>query len=260
MANPTLPLCFAVLLAGPLLAQSPEGHIARGDSLNDLFMPGDALEEYKSAILLEPRDYGALWRAARSQVDVAKLLLGDTDVIKRARDSAYAIARDFAVRAVEFAPNEADGHFTLALALGQLSRTRGGKERVRFGREIYDEAARSLELDPDHDGAHHILGAWHAEVKRLSGLTRFLAKTFMGGGFMDRANWDSSVVHLERAVELRPSYIHHRLELAEVYIDLKRFDEARAQLELIPGLRQSDVLDDRHRERAAQLRTEITAR
>src|SRR5437762_9134150 len=49
-------------------------------------------------------------------------------------------------------------------------------------------------------------------VKRLSGFTRFFAKTLFGAGFMSRANWPDAVKNLERAVALNPRNIYHRSE------------------------------------------------
>jgi hypothetical protein len=203
-------------------------------------------------------NYEALWKLARAEVDVAKQLLGDEH--EDERDRRFNDAWIYAAEAVRVDSLDAEGHFMLAMVMGRLSRTKGGKERVRFGKEIYNGAARALELDPQHDGAHHVLGAWHAEVKRLSGITKFFAKTFLGGGFLGIAHWDSATVHLERSVEIRPDYIYHRLELAEVYIDLERYVEARAQLEQIQSLPIADVMDPIHKETAAGLLRELDER
>lgn len=231
--------------------------LARGDSFDVALRPMEALDQYKAALALAPDSYDALWRAARSQVDVAKTIKGDHPYTRGVRDSVYSVAQSYAERAIAADSMGADGHFALALVLGQLSRTRSGKERVTFARQIYDQSARALALDPEHDGAEHILGAWHAEIKRLSGITKFFARTFLGAGFMDRAAWDSAVVHLERSVAIRPDYIHHHLELAEVYVDLERYADARHQLELIPSLPDGDVLDPDYRAAAATLLARI---
>jgi thioredoxin-like negative regulator of GroEL len=98
-----------------------------------------------------------------------------------------------------------------------------------------------------------VLGAWHAEVRRLSGVQRFFAKTLFGGGFMNQASWDTAVWHLERAVASRPEHVYHRLELAEVLVDLKRYTQAREQLERIPQLPVRDVLDEQYKREAAEL-------
>jgi tetratricopeptide (TPR) repeat protein len=241
-------------------AQVPDPRLARIDSLHDAMQPAAALAEAKALLTGNAGHYGALWRAARSQVDVAKRIRGEHEYTRAIRDSVYAEAERFARRAVAADSSDAEGRFVLALALGELSRTRGGKERVSFARVIYDETAAALARDPAHDGAHHILGAWHAEIMRLSGVTRFFARTLLGAGFMSRAAWDSAAVHLERAVALDPDYVHHRLELAEIYVDMERWAEAAAHLEAIPGLPTRDVLDDLHRAAATALLDRVRAR
>ncbi len=237
-------------LAAPAVAQSPADHIARGDSLSAALQPEAALAEFRQALAMDATAYAALWRAADATVDVAKQL---PDPYRARRDSLYRAAQIYAEAAIQADSLGADGHFELAQALGRYARTRGGRERVRSGRIIYHEAARALALNPGHDGAHHVLGAWHAEVKRLPGVTRFLAKMLLGAGFLDRASWDSATTHLEQAVALRPDFIYHRLELAQVYLDRNRPGAAREQLERIATLLVSDVMDPRYREEAARL-------
>lgn len=236
-----------------ILAQTPDPWIARGDSLHDAIQPVEALAAYREALALDSVHYGALWRAARTQADVARMLQGNARDTVALRDSLFTIAVAWARRAIAADSSGADGWFTLALSLGQLSRTKGGQERIRYGKDIYDAAARALTLDPDHDGAHHVLGAWHAEVRRLSGFTRFIARTLLGGGYMGRAQWDSAVVHLEQAVAGRPEYVFHHLELAEIYVDADRPTDAIGPLERIPTLPDRDVLDPLYRARAAAL-------
>ena len=62
----------------------------------------------------------------------------------------------------------------------------GKKERIRRAKIIRSEALRTLALDPSHDGAYHVLGRWNAEIMRLSGLSRFFAKHFLGARVFDR--------------------------------------------------------------------------
>jgi len=237
-----------LLVAVPGAAQSFNEHIAVGDSLQKSMQPAQALEHFRAALEQEPEDYVALWKFALAQIDVAKQLKDEA-----MSDSLYAVAGEFAERAVRADSADAEGHFVLAYALGQVSRTKGGKERVRYAKEIYDAAARALELNPDHAGAHHILGAWHAEIKRLSGVTRFFARTFLGGGFMGIASWDSSLVHLAVAVGMEPEHVFHRLELAEVLIDVGHFERARVQLNALLELPIADVSDPEHKEEATAL-------
>lgn len=248
------------LFAAPLAAQTTiVEHIAMGDSARAALHSEQALRHYEAAVTAIQQAIGtqleavagvhptnplyceAYWKAAREISDVAKQLMGDS--LKQRRDSLYSLGRTWAEASIRADSSVANAHFALALVLGRLSRTRGGKERVRFAKIIYDEAARAVQLDPRHDGAYHILGIWHAEVKRLSGFTRFFAKTLFGAGFMDRATWDSAVTNMEHAVTLNPQHVYHRLELAGVYLDIEQPAKATDQLQAIAGLPVGDPMD-----------------
>jgi tetratricopeptide (TPR) repeat protein len=245
-----LAACAVAAAPAPLRAQTAAAHIALGDSAG-LLHPDVALRHYQAALAVDSMSYQANWKAARAIADVAKQIQGNADSLKNRRDSLYSVGRGYAERAIRADSTQADGHYALAMVLGRLSRTKGSKERVRYAKIIFDEATRAVQINPNHDNAHHVLGAWNAEVKRLSGIQRFFAKALFGGGFMSRANWNDAVQHLERAVELHPQHIYHRLELAEVYIDIGQYSKAREQLEIIPTLPIVDVLDAQYKDDAA---------
>jgi tetratricopeptide (TPR) repeat protein len=248
-----LTLGLALLATRLLSAQTVTGEIVAGDSLDAALQPAEALRHYQAALAQDSTAYDALWKASHALLNIAKQIDDPSDTARHRRDSLYLDARLLAERAVAVAPDRADGHAMVAQALGRLSLTRGGKERVRFARIIYDEAARAIALDSTNDVAYHVLGAWHAEVLRLSSLQRFFAKTLFGAGFLGRANWADARHNLERAAALRPGNIFHHLELAEIETDMGAYAAARAQLGLIPQLPTTDVLDDRYRARAAAL-------
>jgi tetratricopeptide (TPR) repeat protein len=250
-------LLILSLIAAPAVAQSPADHVVLGDSLYRTLHPDQALPHFQAALSQDSTNYEALWKAARAMADVAKQLEGDDDAMKQKRDSLYWVAKGYAERAVVANPQGADGHYVVAMVLGRASRTKGKKERVKFAKVIYDEATKAVELKADHDGAHHVLGAWHAEVKRLSGFQRFFAKALFGGGFMGAASWDKAVEHLERAVAINPQHVYHRLELAEVYIDLDRYSKARELLQSIAALPVGDVMDPRYKQDATARLQEI---
>lgn len=245
-------LAASLVIPEAVAAQTAHDHIALGDSAG-LMHPDIALRHYQAALAMDSMNYTANWKAARAIADVAKQIQGNADSLKRRRDSLYSVGRTYAERAIRADSTQADGHYALAMVLGRLSRTKGSKERVKFAKVIFDEATRAVTINPNHDNAHHVLGAWNAEVKRLSGIQRFFAKALFGGGFMSKANWDDAVRHLERAVEINPSHIYHRLELAEVYADIGASSKAREQLGIIPSLPLVDVLDAQYKDEAANL-------
>jgi tetratricopeptide (TPR) repeat protein len=253
-------LLVTLAISGRLGAQAPPTvaeHIALGDSAHAALAPQQALAHYRAALALDSMNYAALWKAGRETVDMAKQIAGKDDASKQRRDSLYDAARAYGAAAVRVDSHGADGHFTIAQALGRLSRTRGGKERVRFAKTIYDEAMTAIALDSTHDGAYHVVGAWHAEVKRLSGFQKFFAKALFGGGFLDKGNWDDAQKYLEKAVALKPENIFHRLELAEVYVDVGKYSKAREQFAAIEPLPLADVLDHEYKQDAKQLLQDI---
>jgi hypothetical protein len=249
-------VCFA---AHPLTAQDPSvaAEIAAGDSLEAALHPEAAEVRYRAALALDSTNYEALWKTARSVINVAKQIPTKDDSRKEQRDSLYAAARALAEAAVRANPRGAEGHSTLAQALGRLARTRGGKERVRFAKIIYDEAMEAIALDSTNDPAYHVIGVWHYEIKRLSGMTRFFAKAMFGAGFMDKANWADARRYMERAVALNPQNIYHHLELARVYEDIHQYSLAREQCTLIHDLPVADVLDQRYKGDAETLLNEL---
>jgi len=247
---------LSIVLALSVVAQNPVNHIAEGDAAG-LMHPDVQLHHYQAALAVDSMRYEANWKAARAIADVAKQIQGNADSLKRRRDSLYAVGRVYAERAVRADSTKPDGHYVLAMVLGRLSRTKGSKERVRYAKIIFDEATKAVQIDSTYDLAHHVLGAWNAEVKRLSGFQRFFAKALFGGGFMDKANWNDAVMHLETAVRLAPNHVYHRLELAEVYVDLGRYSKAREQLQVIPTLPVADVMDPQYKKDAADLLADI---
>ncbi|MGH7732644.1 MAG: hypothetical protein ACREOE_02815 [Gemmatimonadales bacterium] len=241
-------------MAAPVAAQTAADHVQMGKSVEDLD-PRTGLMHYREALALDSLDYAALWRASDALVDIGKQT-PDT-VASAARDSMYAEAEVLARQAVGADSMGADGHFALAQAIGRASLTKSKKERVKRAKEIRDEALRAIALDPDHDGAYHVLGRWNAEIMRLSGLTRFFAKTFLGGAVFNEASWDNAQKYMEKAVALNPSYVYHHLDLAEILVDREEWTEARTQLELVESLPVTDAMDPTYKSEATALLAKI---
>ncbi|HEX9895208.1 MAG TPA: tetratricopeptide repeat protein [Gemmatimonadales bacterium] len=239
----------ACCLLGPgLRAQDGPGRMAEGIAAMKALDPRGAADAFETILAGDSLQVEANWRAALALIDIGKQVR-EADR-NPTRDSLYRLAERYARRGVTLAPDSAATHFALALALGRSALTKGKKERIRSALEIRNEARRALDLNPDHDGAWHVLGRWHAEIERLSNLEEFFARKFLGGEVFGEASFAEAVRCMERAVELRGDFIYHRLDLAEVYVELKRWDDARAQLRVVPGLPAQDVMDHVYRARA----------
>jgi tetratricopeptide (TPR) repeat protein len=226
-------------------AQSAADHVALGDRDHTAMNAPGALHHYQEAIKLEPRSYEALWKAAREAVDVGEY------GTKAVRDSVYPLAEQYARRAVEANPNDAEGHFHFARALGRKALTMGKRDRVKFAGEVRSHALESLKLDPKHPGALHVMGMWNYNVMQLSGMARFMAKNFLGGKVFDSANWDEAQRYMEQSVAVDPGRIVHHLDLARVYAARGNSAKAREHYEhTIRGSRTE--YNDAHYQREAE--------
>ena len=143
-----------------------------------------------------------------------------------------------------------EGHFALAAAVGRASLTMGKKERIR-------RAAHH----PRRGAAHH--RARPAPRRRLShpgplergdhapvGPEPLLREEpARGPASSARRSGRSAISNMEHAVALDPGRLYHRLELAEIYVDRKRYDDARSQLAELAALPDREIMDSVYRRR-----------
>jgi tetratricopeptide (TPR) repeat protein len=215
----TFPVLLALSLAS-MLASTLASTLAAQDSLDQAHPmaagaqldPEAEARRFESALSRDSMDYEANWRGSIALVDLGERFPDSGK--NRQRDSLYSLAERYARRSVAVRPGDANGHFALADALGHTSLTRGGRERLKLAAEIRAEALKAIELDPRHDGAYHVLGRWNAELMRVSGVSRFFAKKFLGAAIFDSASWENAISLMQRAVALDPKRIYHRLDLA----------------------------------------------
>jgi tetratricopeptide (TPR) repeat protein len=250
-------LAALILLAPPRRAagQSVADHVDMGATALAAHDLRTGLAHFEAALALDSTDYAANWRAAFALLDQGELIPDSLESAER--DSIFARAEALALRALAADSTGPEGHFAVAATVGRASLGMGKKERIRRARIIRAEALHTIEIDPAYDGAYHVLGRWNAEIMRLSGLSRFFAKSFLGAGIFGQASWEEAIRNLQKAVELDPERIYHRLELARIYADRKRYQEARDQLGRIDALPDRELLDPLYRERAAALAKRI---
>ena len=240
------PLALLAVVPLGLVAQSVSDHVALGDKDHKALASPSALRHYEEAIRADPASYEALWKASREAVDVSEF---NADAGERER--LYALAEQYARRAVEANPLGAEGHFNLARALGRKALTLGKRDQVKYATDVRRHALDALTIDPRHPGALHVMGMWNYNVMRLSGLTRMFAKAFLGGAVFGAANWDDAQRYMEEAAAVDPTRIVHHLDLARVYVARGNKDKAREQYETALRAPITDYNDRRYQAEAA---------
>ena len=130
--------------------------------------------------------------------------------------AAYAKARDYAKRATDLAPRSADAHLWYAITLGSWSQAKGLLRSALDFRELRREVDVVLRLEPDNIEAHIMAGSIARELPVV-----------LGG---DRKEAEA---HFKTAQRLDPRLTGVRIELAQLYINMGRYAEARQELEAV---------------------------
>jgi tetratricopeptide (TPR) repeat protein len=225
-------------------AQTAAEHVALGDRDYVAMSAASALSHYEQAIKIDGSNYEALWKASRSAVDLGS---GRNEA---KQNELFSRAEQYARRAVALNPGGAEGHFSLARALGKTALTQSPKGRIKYATEVRNQALECLRLEPKHAGCLHVMGMWNAEVMRLNGFTRMIAKNFLGGKVFGSASWAEAARYMEASVASEPERIVHHVDLAEVYMDMSQRGKARAEAEAALRLPVTDVNDERYKDQA----------
>lgn len=244
-------LAALVLSATALRAQGAVDHIALGDRDHAAMNVAGSLAHYEAAVAADSNDYVALWKAAHEAVD-----LGEFSP-KEQRTALYQRAELLARRAVQVRPDDAEGHYVLSRALGRTAQTLGAREKVKYATAVRQAAMEALRLNPKHDGAMHVMGVWNAEIMRLSGFSRMMAKNLLGGKVFGEASWDNAQRWMEQTVSLRPDRLTHHLDLARVYRDRDMKDRARASYQAVIDGKATEANDRHYKEVAAREQREL---
>lgn len=207
----------------------PVGEDPRLEKADSIFRAGDA--DGALALVLEVLDdegegYEPLWKASSYALAAGVLEedeMGDT--------RRYEEALELAERALEVNSDGLSARYWKVAALGRMALGAGPREAMDYAERIRDGALFILDRDPDHAGAHHALGKLYLEIMGVSGMSRFLGRTFSGGEALDEASWSRAESHLVKATSLAPEMLLFQLDLARLYMDRHRTAQARALLE-----------------------------
>ena len=108
---------------------------------------------------------------------------------------------------------------------------------AELAQEVSVLAERVLALEPDHAGAHNILGKVNYEVMTLGRVHRFLARLLIGDNqALDAASWEEAERHQVASIAAAPFMILFRYELARTYLRRGKRTEAELQLRELLGL------------------------
>lgn len=208
--------CLA--LAGPL-----EDLLQKGDRLDAKFKSQEAMKVFLEAEKLAPNNVDVLCRLAKTHDEA----MVDT-ASKEEQKKLAQLAVDYAKRAVEIDPRSAKAHLSLAITCGRLAPYLENKAKISHSKLVKEHAEKALSLEPSNSYAHHILGAWNYEMASISPILRAVATLVYGS--LPAASMQQAELFFEKAVELEPSKVSHRIELGRTYAALNKKEKARVEI------------------------------
>jgi tetratricopeptide (TPR) repeat protein len=164
-----------------------------------------------------------------------------------------------AKEAVAEDPTGVDRHYALAVILGLRADREGGRSKVLAASAMYDQLRAILSMDPEHVGAHHLMGRLQAGVMRMDRVTRWIATHLLGGGILKEASWAAAEHNLAFAVAAAPEVPDYRYELARLYEDTGRAGLALKEAERVLATDPSAALEPTVHAKAAALVTRLQA-
>lgn len=157
-----------------------------------------------------PKDE-AFWRMARFKSWEGAIAKDSSEKLKLFKE-----AEGWAHKAAEANPENVEGHFWLGVAYGRIGETQGVLKSLSLIEPIRHEMDEVLRLNPNHAGAHHLLGVMYRKLP-----------WFKGGSNK------KSLEELQKSITLNNANTLYHLDLAKTYLEMNKTDEARQELEKV---------------------------
>jgi tetratricopeptide (TPR) repeat protein len=167
-----------------------------------------------------------------------------------AKKTLGEMALDLARKAAEKLPDDSDAQVTLAAAYGKLCALVDPKTEVEYSKQVYAEATKALQLNPDSDFGHLILAQWNYQMAFLNPVLK--AFTEIVYGKFPPASKEQAIAHYKRAIELAPERIVHHAEFAKALDVMGDTAAAREQWLKVTELKPVYAQDRRYQEMAVK--------
>eukprot|EP00891_Asterochloris_glomerata_P005256 jgi/Astpho2/5256/fgenesh1_pg.00074_%23_61_t len=224
----------------------PEGaakqHIASGQAAERALDIRAAAAAYEQVVKLLPHN-GYWWACLAKQItdhtylDFAPAKERLTDEERRSFNEK---AIELAHKAKQTSPDLALPCIAACVSMGRLALLSDNKAKVRLAHDARLEAVRALELEPCNDLSHHLMGRWHYEMASLNMVVRTVIRV-MYGTALAPGTFQEALASFERAAEIAPERLIHRVELGRCHDRLGNRSQALKELEAAMGMEVEDI-------------------
>ncbi len=243
-------LSVIVLCLTAFAPQTLQELISQSDSLFDKFDNQGAMEILLKANQEYPNTSPVFWRLCRVETHIADHMPVVTGQQKDAQLAAYKLAYDYADSAVMTNPKSSMAYTYRAIANGKIALFKGVFSVAPIVKQVRSDCEEAIKLDPDNAIAYYVLGRTHAKLAEKPSI--FLWPLGLSWG-----NMKDAIKFYKKAISLDPNFVMFRYDLAKAYVREEDYNQAREQLDTLPGIAVRDQDDDSLKVEGAKLLSEI---
>lgn len=186
-----------------------------------------AVQCFEEAVKLSPGDLVCLCMAAKQWSDLTFYHDVATD---RERQVVNLKALEYAERAISHHPDSPGGYLGACISKGRLGLFMDNRTKVKLAKEAREAAQTAINLGPDNDIAHHLMGRWHYEMSKLNVVVRTIVRV-MYGTELQPGTKEDALKSYNKAIELAPERLVHKVEAGRVLLELGQKEDAKKILE-----------------------------
>lgn len=186
-----------------------------------------AVQCFEEAVRLSPCNLVTLCMAAKQWSDLTFYYDVRSD---RERQLVNLKALEYAERAISCHPSDAGGYLGACISKGRLALFCDNRTKVKLAKEAREAAATALQLGPDNDLAHHLMGRWHYEMSKLNVVVRTVVRIMYGTSLQPGTREDALEAY-RQAATLAPHRLVHHVEAGRVAMELGHISDARNAFE-----------------------------
>ena len=187
-----------------------------------------------------------LWRIARAYFNQA-----EQENDQQKKNKLFYQSYAYSKQALDLDPNSAKVNHYYAVLHGQIGLIEGTKQKIINSYGVLKHGQIAVEIDPDYDNTHHLLGRLNFELANLSWLERNFASLIYETP--PEGSFEKAESYFQTAISLNPKDIRHWLWLGKTYIALNQEDKGYEALLKASSLESKNQKDRNNIEEAKQL-------
>ena len=207
----------AAMAGGPYSGN--EQLLQQAKQLLNSYKDSEALLLYEQVLFAAPDNYEALCKASLLHCRIGERYSSD----ENSKLQHFSKAKQYAQRAYEINPVDAESNFVMALSIGSEAMASGPKNRLVGINEVKTFLDAALASNSEHAGVWHLMGRWHFKMANLNFVEKVASKMLFGGICGETTN-EVAAQALEKAVAYEPNNIRYYYDLACIYDEMKNKD------------------------------------